>query len=126
MNGSRDIASLLASLAAENFCYLTTKGRTSGRPHEIEIWFGVQDRSIYLLSGGRYHADWVKNLLKDPHVVVRIAGQRFTGVARLVQDGQEELAARDMLADKYGERESDGSLDDWARTSLVVAVDLNE
>ena len=27
--------------AAEQYCYLTTTGRVSGRPHEIEIWFAV-------------------------------------------------------------------------------------
>src|SRR5690606_17915662 len=27
-------------LAAEPYCYLTTTGRVTGRPHTIEIWFG--------------------------------------------------------------------------------------
>jgi hypothetical protein len=26
---------------AEPFCYLTTVGRVSGRPHTIEIWFAL-------------------------------------------------------------------------------------
>jgi hypothetical protein len=30
-----------------------------------------------------------------------------------------------MLADKYKEREADGSLSEWARTALVVGVDFN-
>ncbi len=38
-----DMAKLFASLATENYCYLTTIGRVSGNPHEIEIWFGMQD-----------------------------------------------------------------------------------
>jgi hypothetical protein len=25
--------------ASQAFCYLTTTGRVSGRPHTIEIWF---------------------------------------------------------------------------------------
>ena len=25
--------------AGEQFCYLTTTGRVTGRPHEVEIWF---------------------------------------------------------------------------------------
>jgi deazaflavin-dependent oxidoreductase (nitroreductase family) len=54
------------------FCYLTTTGRVSGRPHTIEIWFALRDRTLYLLSGGRDRSDWVRNLLAHPEVTVRI------------------------------------------------------
>jgi len=119
------IANLLANLTEEDYCYLTTTGRVTGKPHEIEIWFGVQNSSIYMLSGsGR--SDWVKNLLQDPNVTLRIAKHSFTGIARLVKEEQEESLARNMLADKYKEREADGSLSEWARTALPVAIDLRE
>jgi deazaflavin-dependent oxidoreductase (nitroreductase family) len=74
--------SLLASLAKEDYCYLTTTGRVSGRPHEIEIWFGLQNSTLYLLSGGGEASDWVKNLLKNPSVTVRIGKCTFAGTAR--------------------------------------------
>lgn len=115
--------SSLGSLAKEEYCYLTTIGRVTGKPHEIEIWFVVQNSSVYLMSGN-HGSDWVKNLLKDPNVIVRIAAHHFKGTARLVKNEQEELMARDRLADKYNERESDGSLSEWARTALPVAIDL--
>ena len=35
-----------------DFCYLTTKGRRSGGPHTIEIWFALQGDTVYLLAGG--------------------------------------------------------------------------
>jgi hypothetical protein len=35
------------------------------------------------------------------------------------------MMSRNMLADKYKEREADGSLSEWARTALPVAIDLN-
>lgn len=116
---------ILKNLAREDFCYLTTTGRVTGNPHEIEIWFGARGNSIYLLSGGGTKSDWVKNLLKNPKVKVRITKQHFNGTARIVKEEQEEILARNMLADKYNERESDGSLDEWARTALPVAIDLN-
>jgi deazaflavin-dependent oxidoreductase (nitroreductase family) len=119
------IADLLANLTKEDYCYLITTGRVSGRPHQIEIWFGVQNRSIYMLSGSG-KSDWMKNLLKDPNVTVRIAKHDFTGTARIVKNEQEEMMARNMLADKYNERETDGSLSEWARTALPVAIDLKE
>src|SRR5512132_866589 len=88
-----DIVNLLSGLAGEDYCYLTTTGRVSGRPHEIEIWFGMQNSTLYLLSGSN-RSDWVKNLLKNPDVSVRIAQHTFTGTARLVKDKDEDLKAR--------------------------------
>ena len=38
------------------FCYLTTRGRRTGRPHTIEIWFVVIGASAYLMAGGRDRA----------------------------------------------------------------------
>src|SRR6266508_6392364 len=122
---TQTVADLLANLAKEDYCYLTTTGRVTGKPHEIEIWFGVQNSSIYMLSGSD-RSDWVKNLLQDPNVTVRIAKHNFTGTARIVKNQQEEIAARIMLADKYKEREADGSLSEWALTALPVAIDLKE
>lgn len=121
----KDVSELLSTLAAEAYCYLTTTGRVSGRRHEIEIWFGAKDSSIYLLSGGGDRSDWVMNLLKDPTVKVRIAKHHFHGTARLVKEGQEELSARYMLAEKYQEWEEGRTLSEWARTALVVGIELS-
>jgi deazaflavin-dependent oxidoreductase (nitroreductase family) len=114
----------LESLSREEYCYLTTTGRVTGNPHEIEIWFGVQNNSVYLMSGGGTKSDWVKNLLKNSNVSVRIAKYVFKGTARLVQEEREEMIVRHILADKYKEREADGSLSEWARTALAVAIDV--
>ena len=113
------------SQAGADFCYVTTTGRRSGRAHTIEIWFGARKSTIYLMAGN-HASDWVKNLRKEPNVSVRIASQHFQGTGRLVGDDQEEMGVRHLVADKYNERESDGSLSEWARTALVVAIDLNE
>jgi deazaflavin-dependent oxidoreductase (nitroreductase family) len=125
MNDSDQIARLLASLTGEEYCYLTTTGRVSGRPHEIEIWFGTRDKSIYLLSGS-HSSDWVKNLRRDPAVSVRIAEHVFWGTAHLVSEKEEETAARYMLAEKYQEWEEGKKLSEWARTAVVVGIDLHE
>jgi len=119
-----DLTKLLARLAKEEYCYLTTTGRKSGKPHEIEIWFGMQENTLYLLSGGGDDSDWVKNLRANSNVTVRIAKHTFPAMARLVEDENEEMMARIKLADKYREREADGSLSEWASTALVVGIDL--
>lgn len=111
-------------LAGEQYCYLTTTGRVTGNPHEIEIWFGLKDSTLYILSGNMDKSDWVKNLLKNPSVIVQIANQTFNATARLVTDKKEEMSARNMLADKYNERKANGSLSKWAKSALVVGIDL--
>lgn len=113
-----------SSLAGEEYCYLTTTGRVSGRPHEIEIWFGLRDNTLYFLSGGGEKSDWVKNLLKDASVTVRIGKYTFTGTARLVKEKEEDTLARYLLAEKYQEWEEGKTLSEWARTALPVAIDL--
>jgi len=121
---NQELKSLLDELSKEAYCYLTTKGRNSGNLHEIEIWFGVDGNTLYLLSGGRECSDWVKNLLKDPNVTVRIGRHTFGGVARIVDDEEKDEMARAMLADKYSERNNDGSLSNWACTALTVGIQL--
>lgn len=112
-----------ASLASEAFCYITTTGRVTGRPHEIEIWFGMQDSTIYLLSGGGERSDWVRNIAAHPDVRVRIGPAEFGGRGRIVMDQEEDALARRLLLEKYSPTYS-GDLDDWGRTALPVAVDL--
>jgi deazaflavin-dependent oxidoreductase (nitroreductase family) len=119
-----DVTTLLIQLSTEEYCYLTTTGRISGRPHEIEIWFGVQNGTLYLLSGSE-KSDWVRNLLKDPSVRVRIAEHIFPGTARVVQDKEEDRTARYLLAEKYQEWEAEKTPSHWAQTALPVAIDVN-
>ena len=124
-NPNDDLAKLLSNLSAEEYCYLTTTGRVTGNPHEIEIWFAVHDTSLHLMAGGMYESDWVKNLLKNPSVSVRIANHTFAGTARIVTDETEERKARYALAEKYQEWEEGRTLSNWAKTALPVAIDIS-
>jgi deazaflavin-dependent oxidoreductase (nitroreductase family) len=108
------------TLADEPFAYVTTTGRTSGLPREIEIWFAMVGHTIYLLSGMGDRAHWVQNMKRDPRTFVRIADQKFSGRARFVEDPVEDALARELLGTKYDEGEDS----EWRRTALAVAVDL--
>jgi len=114
-----------ASLGDEAFFYLTTNGRVTGRPHTIEIWFALNGRALYILSGNgpRQRADWVRNLTKTPEVTVRIGDREFAGIGRIVEGGEEDDLARRLLLEKYKPTYS-GDLSEWGRTALPVAVDL--
>ena len=54
---------------------------------------------------------------------MRIAETTFDGIARIVEAPDEDALARRLLLDKYGPRYS-GDLEDWGRTALPVAIDL--
>lgn len=123
-NASEEMKALLAQLADEDYCYVTTTGRVSGRPHEIEIWFGIDNAALYLLSGGGENSDWVKNMHKNPLVTVRIGKHTFPGTARFLLDVQEEIRARHILAAKYQGWHEGRPLSTWARTALPVAIEL--
>ena len=71
-----EIVDELAAFAGDDFCHLTTRGRVSGRPHEIEIWFALDDGTLYLLSGGGERSDWVRNLRTEPSVTAGCAAAR--------------------------------------------------
>jgi deazaflavin-dependent oxidoreductase (nitroreductase family) len=109
--------------ADQDFCYLTTTGRVTGRPHTIEIWFALAGHTLYMLAGGRDSADWVKNLVRIPEVTVRLDHLTFAGRARVVELAEEDGLARRMVLAKYQARDED-DLEEWGRTALPVAVDL--
>ena len=93
------------------FLYLTTTGRRTGLPREIEIWFTERDGRFYLISEHRDRANWVRNIRANPHVEVKVGDRRFDAVARVVDDDQEPDLARAVKAlssAKYGW--SDGAI----------------
>jgi deazaflavin-dependent oxidoreductase (nitroreductase family) len=113
---------LLSAHGGDGVCHLQTTGRTSGRPRTIEIWFATDGERIYVLAGGRHHAHWVRNLMADPHVRVRIGGQTLPGVARVVEGEEREALARQLLAAKYQGWAEGRPMSSWASGSLPVEV----
>jgi len=74
-----------------------------------------------VLSGGREHADWVRNLLVSPQVMLEIGDVKRLTQARVVEAGTDEDAlARRLLLEKCGGPGE--SLTGWSRTSLPVAI----
>lgn len=115
----------LTSVAEEAFCYVTTCGRVTGEPHEIEIWFALGAPStLYLLSGGRDGSDWVQNLLVEPAVTVRVRDIAYDATARVLEPGTgEDARARALVFEKY-DPGYDGSLASWRTSALPIALDV--
>jgi deazaflavin-dependent oxidoreductase (nitroreductase family) len=108
--------------AESPFCYLATRGRVTGRRHEVEIWFAAAGSTLYLLSGGGRRADWVRNLEADPAAEVRIDGSLFAVRGRVVTEPDEDRLARDLVHGKYADAGTD--LVSWRDSALPVALDI--
>jgi len=85
--------------------YLTTKGRTTGLPREIEIWFVSANGKLYILAEHFHKAHWVQNIAREPRVRIRLSAQEFEAHARAL-DPQGDAAtwqlAQKLAREKYG------------------------
>ena len=87
------------------FLYLTTVGRKSGRPREIEIWFTERRGRYYVIAETRERAHWVQNILAEPRVLFRVGAARFAGRGRVVDPAKEpelSLTVQALSEEKYG------------------------
>lgn len=63
---------------------LITRGRRTGRPHRVELWFVYREGAVYLMAHAQAHGrgtDWYQNLAADPHVEIEAEGRRWEGIA---------------------------------------------
>jgi deazaflavin-dependent oxidoreductase (nitroreductase family) len=93
------------------YLYLTTTGRRTGLPREIEIWFTERNGRFYIIAEHRERTNWVRNIAADARVQVRVGDRRFGGSARIVDEGCEAelaLAVKALSDAKYGW--SDGTI----------------
>jgi deazaflavin-dependent oxidoreductase (nitroreductase family) len=111
-------------LSGEDFAYLTTTGRKSGKPHRIEIWFAIEAGRMFMLSGGGDRADWVRNIRKNGDIRVQIGSQSTEARARVARAGAEDQRARELLDGKYMGWKQGRRLSSWARGSTPVVIEL--
>jgi len=90
--------------AEAQYLYLTTKGRRSGLPREIEIWFTWHQGRYYVIA--EYCTSrWVQNLQADPRVQVRLGENIFDATARVILAEREpelQSAVEQLSQKKYG------------------------
>ena len=93
-----------ADFDREQYLYLTTRGRKSGRPRQIEIWFTHRLGRFYVIA--EYATShWLKNLQATPEVEVRVGTHSFSGLARAlseVEDADLVRAVQELSQAKYG------------------------
>lgn len=97
--------STIQGLADERVLRLTTIGRRTGVPREVEIWFVILAKRFYLFAETGEAAGWVRNIRQNPAVVVKIAGRQMRATARVL-DWDTDTVLRNRVARlaerKYG------------------------
>jgi deazaflavin-dependent oxidoreductase (nitroreductase family) len=91
--------------AAPQYLYLTTTGRVTGQPREIEIWFVEAEGRFYILAEHFHEAQWVKNIVRNPRVRVRLGDRNFEATARPLDkktDAKLWRLAQRLEREKYG------------------------
>jgi len=74
----------LQSVAYARVLYLTTIGRKTDLPGEIEIWFVVCRERLYVFAETGEDSGWVKNIRRNAKVTVRIGERQLDAKARVL------------------------------------------
>jgi deazaflavin-dependent oxidoreductase (nitroreductase family) len=88
----------------EQYLYLTTRGRKSGKPREIEIWFTHREGTFFVIAE-YMTSQWVQNIKCDPVVQVKVGGTTFAAHARILSNEQDAELLRlvqELSRAKYG------------------------
>jgi deazaflavin-dependent oxidoreductase (nitroreductase family) len=87
------------------YLYLTTTGRKTGLQREIEIWFVETGGKLYILAEHFHRANWVRNILHNPRVRVRLGDRSFDATARVLDpesDAELWQLVQRLEGEKYG------------------------
>ncbi len=91
----------LESLKERSTCRITTRGRRTGRPHTVTIWFVVGDGGRIHLGTLKMGRDWPKNVAANPEVVLEIGDLRLSGRVQQVSEENERARIASLIAAKY-------------------------
>jgi deazaflavin-dependent oxidoreductase (nitroreductase family) len=94
------MAERLARVAGQQTLKLTHHGRRTGKPYEVVIWFMVESERLYLATAN-VNRNWVRNVRKDPKVLLRVGGETLSGEVREITDAAEREHVQNLVQQKY-------------------------
>jgi deazaflavin-dependent oxidoreductase (nitroreductase family) len=74
----------LGSIVGRIILLLTTTGRRSGKKRVTPLQYEMIGPDYYLGAARGVNADWVRNILIDPQVEVRVGAKYFQGTAEVI------------------------------------------
>jgi deazaflavin-dependent oxidoreductase (nitroreductase family) len=99
-----------------------TRGRRTGHPHRVVVWFVYRNGSAFFLAHAGSHGrgtDWYRNLIAAGEADIEAGGTRFRG--RPVTFPAPERAVAnvvEMFENKYG----CGAIESWYQPGARIAV----
>ena len=98
---------------------LETTGRKSGLPRSVPVGNGLRGDVFWIVTEHGYHADYVRNIQRDPRVRVKVGRSWHSGAAQILPDDDPRERMR-ML----GRPVNDALVRMVGSEQLVVRVDL--
>ena len=90
------------AVALTRIVQLTTRGRKSGQPRTVKIWFVVAGpTSIYVQHTNPKPADWYRNLLQDPAVTLDFGSGALPARATPITDASQIERVLALVRRKY-------------------------
>ena len=111
---------LEAGLVPRGWALLETTGRRTGLPRRVPVGDGLRDGCFWIVAEHGRHADYVRNIERDPRVRVKVGGRWRAGTA-LILPGEDPRARLRALRRPL----NDLGLRAMASEMLVLRVDLD-
>ena len=113
------------ALETERTIDITTTGRTTGRPHRIEMWFHNLAGRLYL-TGTPGTRGWYANLLAHPEFTFHLKGAVRTDLAARATAVIEPAQRRAILSRLLERLGRTADVEAWVRDSPLVEVEILE
>jgi deazaflavin-dependent oxidoreductase (nitroreductase family) len=116
-------AALALGVVPPTHALLETTGRTTGKPRRNPVGNGLADdgRTFWIVAEHGRQAGYVKNLLADPHVRLKIGRRWRTGEAEVLPDDDPEARLRSI-----GHRVNAAMVRAMGTDLLTVRITLDE
>jgi deazaflavin-dependent oxidoreductase (nitroreductase family) len=111
---------LEAGLVPRGWALLETTGRSSGEPRRVPVGDGLRGERFWIVAEHGRHADYVRNIEREPRVRVKVRGRWRTGTAHVLPDEDPRALLRALKRPL-----NDAGLLVMATEPLVVRIDLD-
>jgi deazaflavin-dependent oxidoreductase (nitroreductase family) len=111
---------LEAGVVPRGWALLETTGRRSGQPRRVPVGDGLRGERFWIVAEHGRHADYVRNIERDPRVRVKARGRWRAGTAHVLADEDPRALLRALKRPL-----NDAGLLVMATEPLVVRIDLD-
>jgi deazaflavin-dependent oxidoreductase (nitroreductase family) len=111
---------LEAGLVPRGVALLETTGRRSGRPRRVPVGDGLRGEQFWIVAEHGRHAQYVRNIERDPRVRVKVGRRWYAGTAHILDDDDPRARLRWLRRPL-----NDAGLRAMATDLLVIRIDLD-